>query len=280
MTNALLIYHSTSVGLLFIFETTKKRQFIFNNGTAAVVRWPSRPLSNFDKWSKFDSKEITKSAEISTIQCSTETWNPPLLSHCQRRAWKPWFCFVTNNNWDAKVILPCVQHQPNLHRTRTKAPALWTSLSRWTPSWPLWPTVRGSKLEGTWETTSHRRSGWNRTVLSLLSTAGKTHSRSKNFHFSSSTCFRFVIAAGFWDNSFRVFSAETAKISQIIFGHYGVVTCLARLTSLWSTSHEPYWQKWIKNKENNLLHRSECNNTSDCYIVSGSEDCTVRATFQ
>ena len=59
---------------------------------------------------------------------------------------------------------------------------------------------------------------------------------------------RFVIAAGFWDNSFRVFSAETAKISQIIFGHYGVVTCLAR---------------------------SECNNTSDCYIVTGSEDCTV-----
>lgn len=23
------------------------------------------------------------------------------------------------------------------------------------------------------------------------------------------------------------------------------------------------------------LSRSECNNTSDCYIVSGSEDCTV-----
>ena len=45
-----------------------------------------------------------------------------------------------------------------------------------------------------------------------------------------------------------MFSAETAKISQIIYGHYGVVTCLAR---------------------------SECNNTSDCYIVSGSEDCTV-----
>ena len=59
---------------------------------------------------------------------------------------------------------------------------------------------------------------------------------------------RFVIAGGFWDNSFRVYSAETAKICQIVFGHYGVVTCLAR---------------------------SECNNTSDCYIVSGSEDCTV-----
>ena len=24
-----------------------------------------------------------------------------------------------------------------------------------------------------------------------------------------------------------------------------------------------------------ILFRSECNNTSDCYIVSGSEDCTV-----
>lgn len=35
---------------------------------------------------------------------------------------------------------------------------------------------------------------------------------------------------------------------QIIFGHYGVVTCLAR---------------------------SEFNFTADCYIASGSTDCTV-----
>lgn len=39
-----------------------------------------------------------------------------------------------------------------------------------------------------------------------------------------------------------------AKIVQIVFGHYGVVTCLSR---------------------------SECNITSDCYIASGSADCTV-----
>lgn len=39
-----------------------------------------------------------------------------------------------------------------------------------------------------------------------------------------------------------------AKIVQIIFGHYGVVTCLSR---------------------------SECNISSDCYIASGSADCTV-----
>lgn len=39
-----------------------------------------------------------------------------------------------------------------------------------------------------------------------------------------------------------------AKIVQIVFGHYGVVTCLSR---------------------------SECNITSDCYVASGSADCTV-----
>ncbi|XP_039226236.1 neurobeachin isoform X11 [Drosophila yakuba] len=59
---------------------------------------------------------------------------------------------------------------------------------------------------------------------------------------------RFLIACGFWDNSFRVFATETAKIVQIVFGHFGVVTCMAR---------------------------SECNITSDCYIASGSADCTV-----
>lgn len=59
---------------------------------------------------------------------------------------------------------------------------------------------------------------------------------------------RFLVACGFWDNSFRVFATESAKIVQIVYGHFGVVTCLAR---------------------------SECNITSDCYIASGSEDCTV-----
>lgn len=59
---------------------------------------------------------------------------------------------------------------------------------------------------------------------------------------------RFLICCGFWDNSFRVFSTETAKIVQIIFGHFDVVTCLSR---------------------------SECNITSDCYIASGSADCTI-----
>ncbi|CAG0920825.1 unnamed protein product, partial [Notodromas monacha] len=60
---------------------------------------------------------------------------------------------------------------------------------------------------------------------------------------------RFIIAGGFWDNSFRVFSADTGKIVQIVFGHWGVVTCLGR---------------------------SECNVVSDCFLASGSDDCTIR----
>jgi hypothetical protein len=28
---------------------------------------------------------------------------------------------------------------------------------------------------------------------------------------------RFILACGFWDNSFRVFSAESAKIAQVHF---------------------------------------------------------------
>lgn len=59
---------------------------------------------------------------------------------------------------------------------------------------------------------------------------------------------RFLIACGFWDNSFRVYSTENSKILQVIFGHFDIVTCLAR---------------------------SECNVTSDCYVASGSADCTV-----
>lgn len=48
--------------------------------------------------------------------------------------------------------------------------------------------------------------------------------------------------------NFKIIFSILAKIVQIVFGHYGVVTCLSR---------------------------SECNITSDCYVASGSADCTV-----
>uniref|UniRef100_A0A3B3V4F2 Neurobeachin n=1 Tax=Poecilia latipinna TaxID=48699 RepID=A0A3B3V4F2_9TELE len=59
---------------------------------------------------------------------------------------------------------------------------------------------------------------------------------------------RYILVCGFWDKSFRVYSSETGKLTQIIFGHWDVVTCLAR---------------------------SESYIGGDCYIVSGSRDATL-----
>ncbi|KAM9314187.1 lipopolysaccharide-responsive and beige-like anchor protein isoform 2-T2 [Pholidichthys leucotaenia] len=70
----------------------------------------------------------------------------------------------------------------------------------------------------------------------------------------SSQCFvitadnRFIILCGFWDKSFRVYSTDTGKLTQIVFGHRDVVTCLAR---------------------------SESYIGGDCYILSGSRDATL-----
>ncbi|XP_015197373.1 neurobeachin isoform X12 [Lepisosteus oculatus] len=59
---------------------------------------------------------------------------------------------------------------------------------------------------------------------------------------------RYILVCGFWDKSFRVYSTETGKLTQIVFGHWDVVMCLAR---------------------------SESYIGGDCYIVSGSRDATL-----
>ncbi|TNN87418.1 Neurobeachin [Liparis tanakae] len=59
---------------------------------------------------------------------------------------------------------------------------------------------------------------------------------------------RYILVCGFWDKSFRVYSSETGTLTQIVFGHWDVVTCLAR---------------------------SESYIGGDCYIVSGSRDATL-----
>ncbi|KAM4595756.1 lipopolysaccharide-responsive and beige-like anchor protein [Fundulus diaphanus] len=70
----------------------------------------------------------------------------------------------------------------------------------------------------------------------------------------SSQCFvitadnRFILLCGFWDKSFRVYSTDTGKLSQIVFGHRDVVTCLAR---------------------------SESYIGGDCYVLTGSRDATL-----
>ncbi|XP_060594313.1 neurobeachin-like isoform X2 [Ruditapes philippinarum] len=67
-------------------------------------------------------------------------------------------------------------------------------------------------------------------------------------HFVTTADNRFIFACGFWDKSFRLYFADTAKILQVVYGHFDVVTCITR---------------------------SECNLNQDCYIVTGSKDCTV-----
>ncbi|KAI4900882.1 hypothetical protein NFI96_019643 [Prochilodus magdalenae] len=59
---------------------------------------------------------------------------------------------------------------------------------------------------------------------------------------------RFLLLAGFWDKSFRVYSTDTGKLVQIVFGHRDVVTCLVR---------------------------SESYIGGDCYVLSGSRDATL-----
>lgn len=59
---------------------------------------------------------------------------------------------------------------------------------------------------------------------------------------------RFIFACGFWDKSFRIFGSDSGRILQVVYGHFDVVTCITR---------------------------SECNLNQDCYIVTGSKDCTA-----
>ncbi|XP_022098981.1 neurobeachin-like isoform X3 [Acanthaster planci] len=59
---------------------------------------------------------------------------------------------------------------------------------------------------------------------------------------------RYLMACGFWDKSFRVFLTDTCKVTQVVYGHWDMVTCLVR---------------------------SECPVGGDCYIVSGSRDATL-----
>lgn len=59
---------------------------------------------------------------------------------------------------------------------------------------------------------------------------------------------RYILICGFWDKSFRVYSTDTGKLIQVVFGHWDVVTCLTR---------------------------SESYIGGNCYILSGSRDATL-----
>ena len=59
---------------------------------------------------------------------------------------------------------------------------------------------------------------------------------------------KYILATGFFDKSFRVFQTDTAKVSQVIFGHYDLVTC---------------------------INRSEMTQNGNCFVATGSRDSTI-----
>jgi WD40 repeat protein len=59
---------------------------------------------------------------------------------------------------------------------------------------------------------------------------------------------RFIISTGYWDKSFRVQNTDMAKITQVLYGHFDIVTCVCR---------------------------SEVTVAGNCFLATGSRDCTV-----
>ncbi|XP_067949217.1 lipopolysaccharide-responsive and beige-like anchor protein [Watersipora subatra] len=68
-----------------------------------------------------------------------------------------------------------------------------------------------------------------------------------NSNFTATVDNTSIFACGFWDNSFRVYDSSTGRIKQVVYGHFDMVTCICR---------------------------SEVNSLLDCFLVTGSKDCT------
>ena len=59
---------------------------------------------------------------------------------------------------------------------------------------------------------------------------------------------KYIIMGSFYDNSFRVFTTESGKLCQVIYGHREPITCIAR---------------------------SEGNAAADFFVATGSQDCSL-----
>ncbi|XP_075889238.1 lipopolysaccharide-responsive and beige-like anchor protein isoform X5 [Nelusetta ayraudi] len=103
----------------------------------------------------------------------------------------------------------------------------------------------------------------------------------------SSQCFvitadnRFILLCGFWDKSFRVYSTDSGKLTQIVFGHRDVVTCLARSESyiggdcyVLSGSRDATLLLWYWNGKHNSIGESPASFTTPRAILTG-HDCEV-----
>lgn len=119
-------------------------------------------------------------------------------------------------------------------------------IHKWTPKEANQPFILDPALTNTGSSSStpNRRHILDTTSLCSMSSSSAAFSPRHIVTIDS----KHIIMAPFYDNSFRVFSTETGKLTQVIYGHRGLVTCLTR---------------------------SECNMAADFYVASGSVDCSV-----
>jgi len=71
-------------------------------------------------------------------------------------------------------------------------------------------------------------------------------------HFIVTLNGKYIIMGSFYDNTFRVFTTESGKLCQVIYGHRAPITCIVR---------------------------SEGNAVADFFIATGSQDCSLLVWF-
>uniref|UniRef100_A0A5S6QKC9 Putative neurobeachin homolog n=1 Tax=Trichuris muris TaxID=70415 RepID=A0A5S6QKC9_TRIMR len=82
----------------------------------------------------------------------------------------------------------------------------------------------------------------------VLGDSLEPHTSAKWNNFVTTADSKYMFVCGYPDHSFRLLETDNARVKQVLYGHKAVVTCLAR---------------------------SECGISSDCFLASGSRDCTV-----
>uniref|UniRef100_A0A8B9FEG7 Lipopolysaccharide-responsive and beige-like anchor protein n=1 Tax=Amazona collaria TaxID=241587 RepID=A0A8B9FEG7_9PSIT len=146
--------------------------------------------------------------------------------------------FTEQAQQDVIMVLKFPSNSPVAHVAANTQPGLAT---------PAVITVTANRLFAVnkWHNLPASNTGMHRRqITDLLDQSIQVHSQC--FVITSDN--RYVLVCGFWDKSFRVYSTDSGKLIQVIFGHWDVVTCLAR---------------------------SESYIGGNCYILSGSRDATL-----
>uniref|UniRef100_A0A8C0LS11 Lipopolysaccharide-responsive and beige-like anchor protein n=1 Tax=Canis lupus dingo TaxID=286419 RepID=A0A8C0LS11_CANLU len=146
--------------------------------------------------------------------------------------------FTDQAQQDVIMVLKFPSNSPVTHVAANTQPGLAT---------PAVITVTANRLFAVnkWHNLPASNTGMHRRqITDLLDQSIQVHSQC--FVITSDN--RYILICGFWDKSFRVYSTDTGKLIQVVFGHWDVVTCLTR---------------------------SESYIGGNCYILSGSRDATL-----